>query len=176
MQLPDLTTAQTILALCTALVAVLGSIFGWFDKAWRGIQSLWERQSPDKGKLLFFVDQLHGAYWGAASNNGKPGLQIVINLEASNTTDYPCRIMAARILGRKASMTVLGVQDIKTNMYGHVYPIPAHRIVKMTVQFIFQTPTPEQPTEVLKGRLEFLDHNTRKHRIPFVAHGPQRVA
>jgi hypothetical protein len=179
MDLPDLTTTQKVAAIVsvlTAVVGILATIFGWCGKAGRWIASRWKRESPGKGKLLFFIDQLQAPMWSSATITGKPGLQIVIRLQASNTTDHPFRIMAARIVGRKALQTNVGIQDLRSNMFGHDYPIPAHQIVDMSVHFILQTPAPEQETKELKGKLEFTDHNARKHRIRFTAHGPKGPA
>src|SRR5262249_6151236 len=136
--------------------------------------SLLRRGSVSKGKLLFFIDQLQRPFWSPASLAGKPGLQINIRLEASNTTDHAFRIMAVRNVGWNDAITAFcGVQDLQSEYYGHDYPIPAHQIVKVNAHFIFRMPPPENLAKEIKGKLELVDHNARKHRIRFAARGPR---
>jgi hypothetical protein len=174
MELPDLTTAQTIHIFAMTAIAVLGVVFGWFRKAWRFATAIWNRVRRAQPALVLFENSLRGSYWNSATMSGKSALQVTINPEVSNVTDGAHRIMGARIAWwRRPSVTHIGVQDIQSGKHGHDHPLPPHQVVPTFVHFLFDRRPPSKQDKVLKATLVITNHQRADYRLRVSLKGPK---
>jgi len=159
----DIVAAQPLAAALVTFITLAGLIFGLVGKARTWLVSTM-RGWVTKGQLIFFVAALpgHRPFWGPATIGGKPGLQVGIRLEGSNMTDRAFRIMDVQLGRRRPQSKIWGVQDPKSGMMGHDYPLPAGQITLVTVDFIFEDPPPTSTDTVLSERLTITMHDGRR--------------
>ena len=142
----DLQSIQIAVGIAVGLLTVLGTIFGWFGKAWHWAFSLFKSkphagviQVPTKTIILIPVSRPNALWWHMGSASGQPAMQIVGDLNVTNISKYGVFIMGAKLRKPKAVGHAL-VREHTSRMYGTEYVIPEGAVSDLRFNFFVQPP------------------------------------
>ncbi len=112
----------------------IGALLSWIPK----IKDIFRNRNIPSNAIVF-VDSDTGNqnYWHVGSQQGKPILQFVSNLMATNITDQPVSLANAILKGveGKQDLAVISVKDINSQ-YSGSYPIPPKGQTAVSICFI----------------------------------------
>src|ERR1700681_1176798 len=100
----DLQSLQVTVALAASVLGILGTIFGWFGKAWKWISTLFRFRPetgvigiPKKTIILIPVSHQNALWWHMGSIGAQPAMQIVGDLNVTNISNHSIHIMGAKL-------------------------------------------------------------------------------
>lgn len=130
----DLQSAQFAVSIVIGLLTILGTIFGWFGKAWRWASSLFRAKPsvgiidvPSKTMVLIPVSRQNALWWHMGAMGNQPAMQIVGDLNVTNISKYGVFVMGAKLRKPKAVGHAL-VRTHDSNMHSQKHIIPAARL------------------------------------------------
>lgn len=176
--MPDLSTVQVIVGIATALVAILGTVFGWFGAAWRWFRSLSNSAPPagvivvPKKTLILLKPQRHdAAWWHMGSSDDQPAMQIVGHLKATNITDYSIFVLGVKLKKPPAFGHVMVAG--KSNVFSSDHGIPPSAIGDVSFDFWVMPPIYEKG-KPFKSNVALIDQFGNEHwikNLEFPYHG-----
>ncbi|MGJ7488601.1 hypothetical protein ACSFA2_25270 [Variovorax sp. LT2P21] len=120
----DLQSAQVAVGVVISILTILGTIFGWFGKAWRWGASLFKPKPlvgvievPSKTMVLIPVARQNALWWHMGAMGDQPAMQIVGDLNVTNISKYGVFVMGAKLKKPEAIGHAL-VRAHDSNMYG----------------------------------------------------------
>jgi len=145
----DLQSAQVAAGVVISLLAILGTIFGWFGKAWQWLSSFWKEKPsvgiidiPSKTMVLIPVSRSNALWWHMGSMGDQPAMQIVGDLNVTNISKYNVVVMGAKLRKPKAVGHAM-VRAHDSNIYGTKHQIPQGGISDLRFDFFVQPPVRE---------------------------------
>ena len=164
----DLQSAQIAIGVAIGVLTILGTIFGWFAKAWRWVVGLLRVKEspgvidvPKKTLILIPVARQNALWWHMGSMGDQPAMQIVGDLNVTNISKYGVFVMGARLRKPKAIGHAL-VHAHDSNMYGTKYVIPQGGISDLRFDFFVQPPVREKG-KPFKGDVAIVDQFGNEH-------------
>jgi hypothetical protein len=164
----DLQTTQLAVGIIVSVLAILGTVLGWFKKVWHLLASV---ALPTRGsstieipsRTLILLPVPHAnALWlhmGAVGKN--PAMQIVGELNATNISQYGVYVMGVK-LRRPRAMGHAAVRAQTSRMYGFREVIPAMAVSDLRFDFFVQPPV-RKAGVTFKADLAILDQFGNEH-------------
>jgi hypothetical protein len=119
---------------------------------------------------MFMKPVLRSASWHPAkAMDGSLQTQIVVNLECSNMTRSPIRLMTARLRDHLAEQTILLVGNQDGRPVADGPPIPS--LGKARVATFFLKGRPHPPGEWFNDVVILIDEEWREHRLKIAVRG-----
>ena len=177
---------MTISALWTGILGsgVLAWIslhYGLIDRVIKIFQWIWGRLSgraaaegyptklPRKTIKIARMPRLNALAWGEAMMANKTAIQMVADLNVTNVSGGPIRILSARIRYRlgwswrlRNHMTDVNVQDIRSG-YSGGYDIASGATVKVRVANVFREKNRPAPNTVVVADIALVDQFNNEH-------------
>jgi hypothetical protein len=114
---------------------------------------------------------LRAASWHPAkAMDGSPQTHIVVDLECSNKTSAPVRIIGARLRDHAAEQTTLLVGAPHAPPVAGDLPVPPHGTARVRVTF-FVSGRPHPPGEWFTDVVILADQEAREHRLKIGVRG-----
>jgi hypothetical protein len=114
---------------------------------------------------LWMSPMLRTASWHPAkAMDGSPQTQIVVNLECSNGTSSPIRLVAARLRDHAAKETILLVGTPEGQPVADDLAVPPDGKVRVRATFFLEG-RPHRPGEWFNDVLVLVDQEWREHRL-----------
>ncbi|MDF0650700.1 MAG: hypothetical protein P0121_04410 [Nitrospira sp.] len=164
----DLQVAQVIVGLVISLLTILGTIFGWFGRAWRWASLLFSQKLPvglidvpSKTMVLIPVSRQNAFWWHMGSMGSQPVMQIVGDLNVTNISMYDVVVMGAKLRKPKAVGHAL-VRAHDSNMYSQAHSIPRSGISELRFDFFVQPPVKEEG-KPFKADVAIIDQFGNEH-------------
>ncbi len=164
----DLQSTQIAVGVATGVLAILGTIFGWFGKAWGWIASLFKRKPlvgvievPPKTMVLIPVARQNALWWHMGAMGDQPAMQIVGDLNVTNISKYGVFVMGAKLRKPKAIGHAL-VRAHDSNMYSTKHIIPQGGVSDLRFDFFVQPPVREQG-QSFKADVAIIDQFGNEH-------------
>ncbi|MHB8405787.1 MAG: hypothetical protein ACYDCJ_10230 [Gammaproteobacteria bacterium] len=146
----DLQTVQIIVAVVAGVLAILGTLFGWFGKAWHWVASFFNPKEssgvtnvPKKTLILIPVSRQNALWWHMGSMGDQPAMQIVGDLNVTNISKYGVFVMGAKLRKPKAIGHAL-VRAHDSNMYSTKHVILKGGVSDLRFDFFVQPPVREK--------------------------------
>jgi hypothetical protein len=141
------------------------------------IARIWQRwggrsEPPPAAALRLFMAPLSPApsWHPAKAGDGTRLLQVVIHLEAKNTTDYAIRITSARLRDHPVEQASFTVALERGDASAHDFPVPARRMAHIMVMFFVRGPR-YAPGEAFSDVVLLSDEQGREHRLKITVRG-----
>src|SRR5688572_20179631 len=105
------------------------------------IARMWQRwvgrpETPPPALRLFMAPLSPPPCWHPAkARDGTRLLQVVVHLEARNTTDHDIRIISARLRDHPVEEATFAVARQRGDSYGRDFPVAARRMAHVMVMF-----------------------------------------
>ena len=164
----DLQSAQVAVGIALGLLTILGTIFGWFGKAWRWVLSLFRQKPsvglidvPSKTMILIPVSRQNALWWHMGSMGDQPAMQIVGDLNITNISKYDVVVMGAKLRKPKAIGHAL-VRSRDSSMYSQKHSIPQGGISDLRFDFFVQPPVSEKD-KLFKADVAIIDQFGNEH-------------
>ncbi len=164
----DLQSAQVVVGIIIGLLAILGTIFGWFGKAWRWASSLFRPKPPvgvidvpSKTMVLIPVSRENALWWHMCEMGDQSMMQIVGDLNVTNISKYGVYIMGAKLRRPRAVGHVL-VRPQDGGMYSDTHIIPQGCISDLRFDFLVQPPVCDKG-ELFKADVAIIDQFGNEH-------------
>lgn len=164
----DLQSAQVAVAIAIGMLAILGTIFGWFGKALRWVLSLFRPKPPigvievpSKTMILIPVSRNNALWWHMGAMDDQPAMQIVGDLNVTNISKYGVFVMGAKLRKPKAVGHAL-VRAHKSDMYGTKHVIPQGAVSDLRFDFFVQPPVCEKGKS-FKADVAIIDQFGNEH-------------
>ncbi len=164
----DLQAAQVVVGLVISLLTILGTIFGWFGKAWRWASLLFSHKPPvglidvpSKTMVLIPVSRQNELWWHMGSMGGKPAMQIVGHLNVTNISKYDVVVMGAKLRKPKAVGHAF-VRAHDSNVYSQAHSIPMGGLSELSFDFFVQPPVKEEGI-LFKADVAIIDQFGNEH-------------
>ena len=164
----DLQSTQALVAIVVGLLAILGTISGWFGKVLRRVPSLLKPKSPvgvievpSKTMVLIPVSRQNALWWHMSSMGDQSAMQIVGDLNVTNISKYGIFIMGAKLRKPKAVGHAL-VRAHDSGMYGTKHVIPKGTVSDLRFDFFVQPPIYEKG-ETFKADVAIVDQFGNEH-------------
>lgn len=164
----DLQSAQIVVGIVVSLLAMLGTFFGWFGKAWRWATALFRPAPlvgvidvPRKTVILIPISRQNALWWHMGSMGDQPAMQIVGDLNVTNISKYGVYVMGARLRKPKAVGHVL-VRAHDSNMYSTKHIIPQGGVSDLRFDFFVQPPVCEKG-KPFKADVAIIDQFGNEH-------------
>lgn len=139
----DLENLKIAVGIATSALAILGTIFGWFGKAWIWVIALIGYKAspgildiPKKSIILVPMSRANSLWWHMGSMGGRPAMQIVGDLNVTNISKYDVVIMGAKLRKPKAMGHAL-VRAQGSAVYGSNHVIPELGITDLRLTSLF---------------------------------------
>ena len=155
------------LSLRDMIVAVRRDALGWFGSRRPRPAAL-----PDPPALRMTMKPvLRAASWHPAKAiDGSAQTQIVVDLECSNRTRSPVRVVSARLRDHPAEQTALLVGMPDGQLGVRDLPVPPHGKARVRVTF-FVSGRPHPPGEWFNDVVILADQERREHRLKIAVRG-----
>jgi len=105
----DLNSAQVGVGVVVGVLTIVGTLLGWFGKAWRSVVSLFKSKPlvgvievPSKTMVLIPVARSNALWWHMGAMGDQPAMQIVGDLNVTNISKYGLFVMGAKLKKPKA--------------------------------------------------------------------------
>ncbi|MEQ6614192.1 hypothetical protein ACRS57_03715 [Pseudomonas aeruginosa] len=143
----DWEKAGVAIGVIAAGLAVLGTLFGWFGKAWSWTAGLFRRGEPAPPggmvvpkRTVILVPSMgrNSSWWHMGSISDQPAMQVSAKLNVTNISPYHVHLMGGLMRKPKAVGVVL-VRAPDRSMFGD-YEIPKGHISEAHVNFWIQPP------------------------------------
>mgnify|MGYP003386150400 CR=1 FL=1 len=164
----DLQSVQVIVGIVIGLLTILGTIFGWFGKAWHWVTSLFSKKPaagiidvPSKTMILLPVSHQNAIWWHMGSMGDQPAMQIVGDLNVTNISKYNVVVMGAKLRKPKAVGHAM-VRAHDSNIYGQKHAIPQGGISDLRFDFFVQPPVIEEG-KLFKADVAIIDQFGNEH-------------
>jgi hypothetical protein len=164
----DLQSAQVAVGIVIGLLTILGTIFGWFGKAWRWATSLFSQKPavglidvPSKTMILIPVARQNALWWHMGAMGDQPAMQIVGDLNVTNISKYNVVVMGAKLRKPKAVGHAM-VRAHDSNIYGQKHSIPQGGISDLRFDFFVQPPVNEKG-KLFKADVAIIDQFGNEH-------------
>lgn len=164
----DLQSAQVAVAVVIGILTILGTIFGWFGKAWHWGASLFNPKPlvgvievPSKTMVLIPVARQNALWWHMGAMGDQPAMQIVGDLNVTNISKYGVFVMGAKLKKPKAIGHAL-VRAHDSNMYGTKHIIPQGGVSDLRFDFFVQPPVREKG-QLFKADVAIIDQFGNEH-------------
>lgn len=164
----DLQSAQVAIGVVISIFTILGTIFGWFAKAWRWGASLFKPKPlvgvievPSKTMVLIPVARQNALWWHMGAMGDQPAMQIVGDLNVTNISKYGVFVMGAKLKKPKAIGHAL-VRAHDSNMYGTKHVIPQGGVSDLRFDFFVQPPM-RQKGQLFKADVAIIDQFGNEH-------------
>src|SRR2546426_8088206 len=146
----DLQSLQTAVAIIIGVLAIFGTVFGWFGKVWRWAVSLFRPQAsagvievPKKTVILLPVARPNAFWWHMGSMGDQPAMQIVGDLNVTNISRYGVFVMGAKLRKPRAiGHALVRAQD--SDLYSTTHVIPEGSVSDLRFDFFVQPPVQEK--------------------------------
>lgn len=163
----DLQDAQVI-ATIVGLLTALGTIFGWFGKAWCWVSQLFKPKPPvgvvdvpSKTMVLIPVSRQNALWWTMGSVGDQHAMQIVGDLNVTNISECDVTVMGAKLRKPTAAGHAL-VRAQDSDMYDTTYVIPRGAVSDLRFHFFVQPPACEKG-KTFKGDVAIVDQFGNEH-------------
>lgn len=164
----DLPSLVIVVGVVTSVLAILGTIFGWFGKAWQWLSSFRKEKPsvglidiPYKTMILIPVSRTNALWWHMGSMGDQPAMQIVGNLNVTNISKYNVVVMGAKLRKPKAVGHAM-VRAHDSNVYGSKHHIPDGGISDLSFDFFVQPPVCEAG-KAFKADIAIIDQFGNEH-------------
>jgi hypothetical protein len=164
----DLQFAQIAVGIVASILAILGTIFGWFGKARRWAASFFKPKLlvglidvPARTMVLIPASRSNALWWHMGSVGSEPAMQIVGDLNVTNISKYGIFVMGAKLRKPKAVGHAL-VRAQNSNLYDSTDMIPEGAVSELRFDFFVQPPV-RKPGETFKADLAILDQFGNEH-------------
>jgi len=164
----DLQSAQVAVAIVIGILTILGTIFGWFEKAWRWSASLFKPKPlvgvidvPSKTMVLIPVARQNALWWHMGAMGDQPAMQIVGDLNVTNISKCGVFVMGAKLRKPKAIGHAL-VRAHDSSMYSTKNIIPQGGVSDLRFHFFVQPPVHEKGKS-FKADVAIIDQFGNEH-------------
>lgn len=164
----DLHSAEVVVGIVLSLLAILGTIFGWFGNAWRWASSLIRSKPPvgvidvpSKTIVLIPVSRMNALWWHMGAMGDQPAMQIVGDLNVTNISKYDVYVMGAKLRKPNAIGHAL-VRARDSNMYSTKHVIPQGGVSDLRFDFFVQPPVCEKE-KLFKADVAIIDQFGNEH-------------
>lgn len=164
----DLQSIQIAVGIATGTIVILGTIFGWFGKAWSWVASHLKRKPlvgvievPSKTMVLIPVASQNALWWHMGAMGEQPVMQIVGDLNVTNISTYGVFVMGAKLRNPKA-VGHAHVRAHDSNIYGTKNIIPQADVSDLRFSFFVQPPVREQG-QPFKADVAIIDQFGNEH-------------
>lgn len=164
----DLASAQVAVGVIIGVLAILGTLFGWFGKAASWIATLFKRERPaglidipPRTMILQPVARQNALWWHMGSMGGNPAMQIVGDLNITNISRHDVVVMGAKLRKPRAIGHAF-VRAQGANVYGSNHPVPVGGISDLRFDFFVQPPVRDKG-QVFKADVAILDQFGNEH-------------
>jgi hypothetical protein len=141
------------------------------------IARIWQRwvgssEPPPPPALRLFIAPLSPApsWHPAKASDGARLLQVVVHLEAKNTTDHPIRIASARLRDHAVEQATFTIGLQRGDARGRDFAVPARRMAHVMVMF-FVKGARYAPGEAFSDAVLLCDEQGREHRLKITVRG-----
>ena len=166
----DLESLKIAVGVAAGVIAILGTIFGWFGKAWVWFAALIRRKPssglidvPTKTLILLPMSRANSFWWHMGSMNGQPAMQIVGDLNVTNISKSDVVVMGAKLRKPKATGNAI-VRAQGSHVYGTDHVIPERGITDLRFDFSIQPPVIKQGKS-FKADVAVIDQFGNEHWI-----------
>ena len=142
----DLQSAQVAVAVVIGVLTILGTIFGWFGRAWKWLTSLFKAKPisgtldiPTKTLILLPMARQNALWWHMGGMGNAPAMQIVGDLNVTNISKYDIFVMGAKLRKPKAIGHAI-VSSSNGGLYSSKNAIPSGAIADLRFDFFVQPP------------------------------------
>ncbi len=164
----DLQAIHFAVATVATVLVILGTVFGWFGKAWRWLTALFKPKPaagvidiPKKTMVLIPMSRSNALWWHMGSIGGKPAMQIVGDLNVTNISKYGVIVMGAKLRRPAATGNAL-VRAHNANVYSSKHVIPEGAVSDLRFDFFVEPPVCKEG-EVLTGDVAIIDQFGNEH-------------
>lgn len=164
----DLQSASVAVGVVVGALTILGTIFGWFGKAWRWGISLFKPKPPvgvievpSKTMVLIPVVRQNALWWHMGSMGDQPAMQIVGDLNVTNISKYGVFVMGARLRKPKAIGHAL-VRAHDSNIYSTKHIILQGGVSDLRFDFFVQPPV-RVKGQLFKADVAIIDQFGNEH-------------
>lgn len=164
----DLQSAQVAVGILIGVLTVLGTIFGWFGKAWHWASFFFKPKPlvgvievPSKTMVLIPVARQNALWWHMGAMGDQPAMQIVGDLNVTNISKYGVFVMGAKLRKPKAIGHAL-VRAHDSNMYSSKNIIPQGGVSDLRFDFFVQPPVREKG-QSFKADVAIIDQFGNEH-------------
>jgi len=164
----DLQSAQVAVGIVISLLAILGTIFGWFGKVWRWGSSLFKPklpigiiEVPSKTMVLMPVSRPNALWWHMGSMGDQPAMQIVGDLNVTNISKQGVFVMGTKLRKPKTTGKAL-VRAHDSSMYSSKHVIPQGAVSDLRFDFFVQPPVCEKD-KPFKADVAIIDQYGNEH-------------
>lgn len=166
----DLQSIHIAVGITIGLLTILGTLLGWFRKAWQWAASL-VRPKPSVGVMdvpprtmvLIPASRPNALWWHMGAMGDKPAMQIVGELHITNISKYGVFVMGAKLRKPKAVGYAM-VRSQESNMYGTKHVVPEGAVSDLTFDFFVQPPVCEKG-KPFKSDVAIIDQFGNEHWI-----------
>ena len=145
----DLQSAQVVVAVTISVLAILGTIFGWFGKAWHWTSFFFKPKPlvgvidvPSKTMILIPIAHQNSLWWHMGAMGDQPAMQIVGDLNVTNISKYGIFVMGAKLRKPKA-VGHAKVRAHDSNIYSSKNIIQQGGVSDLRFDFFVQPPVCE---------------------------------
>lgn len=164
----DLQSIYYLVGSVGALLVILGTVFGWFGKAWRWVSSLFKPKPPvgvidvpTKTMILIPVSRESALWWHMGEMKGQPMMQIVGDLNVTNISKFGVIVMGARMRKPKATGHAM-VSSHESQLYSSKNVIPVGAVSDLSFDFYVQPPVREKGNP-FKADVAIIDQFGNEH-------------
>lgn len=164
----DLQAVQVLVAVTVGVLTILGTIFGWFGKAWRWGSLLLGRKPgggvteiPSQTLVLMSAMRHNALWWHMGSSGDKPAMQIVGDLKATNISKMDIEVMGAKLRKPKAVGHAF-VTALDSHSFDGSNRIPEKGVRDLRFDFFAQPPICEAG-KPFKGDIAIVDQFGNEH-------------
>jgi hypothetical protein len=166
----DLQSAQIAVAVIVGLLTILGTIFGWFGRAWHWIVRLRKPKAaagtievPSKTMILIPMPRANALWWHMGAMGNEPAMQIVGDLNVTNISKYGVIVMGAKLRKPEAvGHAIVRAQD--QNLYSSKHMISSGGVSDLRFDFFVQPPV-RKPGEPFRADVAIIDQFGNEHWI-----------
>jgi hypothetical protein len=164
----DLQSVQVAVAIAIGVLTILGTVFGWFGKAWHWASSLFRPKPlvgvidvPSKTMILMPMARQNALWWHMGAMGDQPAMQIVGDLNVTNISKYGVFVMGAKLRKPKAVGHAL-VHGHDSDMYSTKNIIPQGGVSDLRFDFFVQPPVREKG-QPFKADVAIIDQFGNEH-------------
>ena len=161
--LPDNTYVVAIITI--VIVCILLFIFGREDSTKGLLAKLWQKLVPRK-TIVFMPNttyEIH-EHWHKAELRGEPAMSIHSKWYVTNLTDELIWILKAYLEKPKTEAMMVLTKDPESDLFDE-FPILPRNKSEVSVDFCIQPPPICKQGESFKGKIVFIDHFGKKHKV-----------
>ena len=164
----DLQAISIAVGIVVGLLAIIGTVSGWFVKIWRWMYSPSQSKPavgvidvPTKTIILIPVARQNALWWHMGVMSGQPVMQVVGDLNVTNISKVGVIVMGARMRKPKATGHAL-VSSHESQLYSSKNVIPVGAVSDLRFDFYVQPPVCEKGN-LFKADIAIIDQFGNEH-------------